>query len=142
MNRLTIALVLKAILCCTSCGSWHMNEHRNIYTGSHRSFDMKECKYRNNESRWCKLVLYNDSIFSFSEISGSHPFKSGSGTWHDCGDYIILNFNRYERNPKQRMLEERLLGCTTFKSMCIVLKKKGRKNLKLLPGNVVLRNSY
>lgn len=144
MNRFIGTIVLTFIICCTACRSWHMNEHRNPnhYTGFHRSFDMTEWKYHNNEGRWYRLELYDNGNFSFSEIAGSHTFKHGRGMWYDVGDYIILDFNRYDGNQKRRELQESLTGCTTIKCVCMVLKKKGRKDLKILPSNAVLRRSY
>ena len=144
MNRYIGIIFLAVTLFCTACRNWHMNEYRNPnqYTGFHRSFDMNKWKYRNNEGRWYSLDLYQDSTFRFSEIYVSHPFKSGNGTWHDCGDYIMLDFNLYDRNRKRRELQESLTGCTTIKGVCMVLKKKGSKDLKILPSNAVLRRSY
>lgn len=127
------------MFCCTSCKRWQINEYYNVFTGPHRSFDNSMGNFRNNENKWYKLDLYNDNLFSFSEISGSHAFNSGNGTWRDCGDYIILDFNCYERNQEKRELQEKLTGCTTIKSMCMVLKKKGSSKLVIYPSKAVLK---
>lgn len=143
MNKFLGVIFLVVILFCTACRNWHMNEYRNPnhYTGCHRNFDITKWKYQNNEGGWYRLELYNDGEFNFAEISGSHTFKYGKGTWLDCGDYIMLDFNLYDRNRTRRELQESLTGCTTIKCVCMVLKKKGRKDLKILSNNAVLRRS-
>ena len=135
---------MTVVLLCASCQSWYMNNdgYRNDYSGICYDFDMTEWKFKNNKNRRYRLDLYNNSNFKLSEIEGSHIFKSGSGVWHDRGDYIILDFNDFERNRKQEKLEESLLKVTFIHGSCMVLKKKGRKDLKILPSNAVLRRNY
>lgn len=85
--------------------------------------------------------MYNDSIFRLTQVSGFRPWKSGMGRWYDHGDYIILEFNGFDRDIEHEKLEESLLGVNFIHASCMVLKKKGRKDLKMLPGNAVLRRS-
>lgn len=138
MNRVLLPIIA-VIFCCTACRSWHMNEYCSVYSGIQRSFDINKKKYKNDKNRWYKLELYNDGKFWLGEISGHHIYKSGRGRWYHYNDYLILVFNDFEANRKQEKLEESLLGTTFIHSACMVLKKKGRKDLKLLPGNAVLR---
>ena len=146
MNKLTVPILMMIILACASCRSWNMINDRsrnsNYYSGFCRNFDMTEWKFKDNKNKWYNLYLYNDGIFRFSESNGSRPFKSGDGIWYDCGDYIILDFNRYDENQKRRELQESLTGCTAIKMMCVVLKKKGRKDLRILPSKAVLSRIY
>ena len=141
MNRLIYVTFLIFILCCNACRSWRMNEHSNVYLGCIRSFDIHELKLLKNENRLFRLEMYNDSVFRLTQVSGFRPWKSGTGIWYDYGDYIILEFNSFDRDREYEKLEESLLGVTFIHASCMVLKKRGRKDLKVLPSNAVLRNS-
>lgn len=144
MNRLIYIVFLIFSLCCNACRNWHMNEHLNptVYTGFHRSFDRVEWKYHDEKNRWYELELCNDGQFRLSVNWWEHCYKFGRGRWHDRGDYIILDFNDFDRNREQEKLEESLLGVTFIHATCMVLKKKGRKDLKILPSNAVLSSIY
>ena len=146
MNRLTGIIFFTVLIFCTACGSWHMDEHRNCsyYTGFIRSYDTNERKYIVNKNKRYRLELYSNSnnTFRLSEIGGSRPWKCGNGMWHDCGDYILLEFNDFKQNRMDEKLEESLLGVTFIHGACMMLKKKGKKDLKILPSNAVLKGSF
>ena len=144
MNRFIGIIFFAVALFCTACSSWHMNGYRNPnnYTGFQRSFDITKWKYQNDEGKWYELELYNDGQFRLSVNWWEHCYKFGRGRWHDRGDYIILDFNDFDPNRDQEKLEESLQGVRFIHASCMVLKKKGNKDLKILPSNAVLRSSY
>ena len=121
-----------------------MNEHRNCndFAGFHRSFDWVKWKYSDEKNILYELELYKNGQFRLSVNRLEHCYKFGRGRWKDVGDFIILDFNEFERNRQRRELEESLMGYTTIKGMCMVLKKKGRKDLRILSSNAVLKSGY
>lgn len=139
MNNLTFPILLLSILCFSSCRSWHMNEYYSIYNGIHRSFDINARKYKDNENRRYSLELYGNNTFTMSDITDQRIWESGRGRWHDCGDYIILEFDEYRQDREQEKLEESLSGTIFIHNVCMVLKKKGKQDLRLLPSRALLR---
>ncbi len=118
------------MLSFTSCKSINLNEHVLVYEGS--------LNYPKIKEKFYKLHLYNDGKFWFY-VEGHRPWQSGHGTWRDCEDYIILDFNEYGGSREKKELTERLQNIILLNCMCMMLKKKGRNKLIFYPTKTILK---
>lgn len=139
MKKSIIGIIFAIGFPFTSCTSWTMDSYLSKYRGNNRTFEMTTGKYKENKRKEYTLDLFADSTFQFGERDYFKYLKSGSGTWHDRNEYIILDFNKFDTDKERRELQERLTNISILKSMCMVLKKKGRNKLVIYPSKAVLK---
>ncbi len=118
-----------------------MDNYLSKYRGNYRTFEMATGKYTDNKHKEYTLDLFSDSTFQFGERGYFRYMKSGSGTWHDSKEYIILDFNKFDTNRERRKLQESLGNISILNSMCMVLKKKGRNKLVIYPSKAMLKRT-
>lgn len=138
MKNLNNLFILITLITLGSCSSYKTNGNA-VYVGKQRHFEMITGKYYETYDGESRLTLKPDSSFCYIETGSRIKNIWGLGTWHDRGDYIILDFNIFIEDKE---MHEMLSGMKYIDSRSMVIKKKGKKELIILPAEARLRPLY